>query len=125
MMVPVVALYAPLNAFFNVALATNVVRHRTRGAKDADKGLTTAIRVHGNNAEFVPLALVLMLVCELCGGASFWLHITGGILLAARVAHALGMPLKAPNALRSAGVVGTWGVIVALGGYALWLRSKG
>lgn len=117
MMVPVVALNAPLN----VALATNVVRHRTRGAKDTDKGLTTAIRLHGNNAEFVPLALVLMLVCELCGA---WLHIAGGALLAARVAHALGMPMKAPNPLRSAGVVGTWGVIIALGAYALWLRTK-
>jgi len=123
MPVPVVALYAPLNAFFNIALATNVVRFRTKGAKDTDKGLNLAIRIHGNNAEFVPLALLMMLVAELCGGQSLWLHIAGGALLAARVSHALGMPLKAPNALRSAGVVGTWGLIVALGGYCLYLRG--
>ena len=94
-----------------------------RGAKDTDKGLLTAVRIHGNNAEFVPLALLMMLIAELCGGQSFWLHIAGGALLAARVSHALGMPRKAPNPFRSTGVVGTWSVIVGLGVYCLLLRG--
>lgn len=124
MSIPVVALYAPLNAFFNIALASNVVRYRMRGVADADKALQVAVRIHGNNAEFVPLALVMMLIAELSGGASLWLHIAGGLLLVARVSHAVGMPLKAPNPLRSFGVVATWGTIVALGVYCLVLRAR-
>jgi uncharacterized protein len=123
MIVPVAALYVPLNAFFNIALATNVVRYRTKLVPDTSKDLQTAIRIHGNNAEFVPLAMIMILIAELCGGKSMWLHIAGGMLLLARVSHAIGMPRKAPNALRSFGVVGTWGVIVALGVYCLVLRT--
>jgi uncharacterized membrane protein YecN with MAPEG domain len=122
MSVPVVALYAPLNAFLNIGLATNVVRFRARGARDTDKDLVLAVRIHGNNAEFVPLALLMMLIAELLGGASLGLHLAGGLLLLARVSHAVGMPRKAPNPLRSFGVVATWGTIVALGIYCLLLR---
>jgi hypothetical protein len=124
MPVPVVALYAPLNAFLNIALASNVVRYRMRGVKDADKTLGVAVRIHGNNAEFVPLALLMMLIAELEGGASLGLHIAGGLLLVARVSHAMGMPLKAPNPLRAFGIVATWGVIVALSVYCLQLRMR-
>ncbi len=122
MPVPVVALYAPLNAFLNIGLASNVVRHRTRGEKDTDKGLALAVRIHGNNAEFVPLALLMMLIAELCDGDSLRLHVAGGVLLLARVSHALGMPLKAPNAPRTLGVVATWGTILWLSIYCLQLR---
>ena len=128
MIVPVVALYAPLNAFFNIALAARVVPLRGgRGVSlgdDGSKEMITAIRVHGNNAEFVPLALVMLLVAELAGGASFVLHLAGGTLLLARISHALGLPRKAPNPLRSFGVAGTWGMIVAMGAYSLWLRTR-
>jgi uncharacterized membrane protein YecN with MAPEG domain len=124
MPVPVVALYAPLNAFLNIALASNVVRYRMRGVKDADKTLGLAVRIHGNNAEFVPLALLMMLIAELEGGASLALHVAGGLLFVARVSHAIGMPLKAPNPPRAFGVVATWGVIVALSVYCLQLRMR-
>jgi uncharacterized membrane protein YecN with MAPEG domain len=124
MPVPVVALYAPLNAFLNIALASNVIRFRSRLVADDDKGLQLAVRIHGNNAEFVPLALLMMLIAELCGGASLWLHLAGGVLFVARVSHAVGMPRKAPNPLRSFGVIGTWGTIVALGLYCLSLRMR-
>ncbi len=124
MPVPVVALYAPLNAVLNIALATYVVRHRTKPGEDGEKGLQLAIRIHGNNAEFVPFALLMMLIAELCGGSARWLHVAGGVLFVARLAHAFGMPRKAPNPYRSFGVVGTWGVIVAMSFYCIVLRSR-
>jgi uncharacterized membrane protein YecN with MAPEG domain len=34
------------------------------------KALLIASRIHGNNAEFVPLAIVMMLIAELLGGGS-------------------------------------------------------
>jgi uncharacterized membrane protein YecN with MAPEG domain len=122
----VTALYGALNAGLNIALAAQVVRHRGRtGTSIGDgssKELALAVRIHANNAEFMPLALILMLLAELCNGSAFILHIAGGVLLLSRIAHVLGMPRPAPNALRSAGVTGTWGLIIALSGWLLLLR---
>lgn len=127
----VTALYGSLNAMFNIALAGMVVRHRGRsgvsiGEGDPDKKgakeLALAIRIHANNAEFVPLAILMMLLAELCGGSAFILHIAGGILLVSRVSHMIGMPRKAPNVFRSTGVTGTWLLIIGLAAWTLVLR---
>jgi uncharacterized membrane protein YecN with MAPEG domain len=126
-MPPVVtALYGALNALFNILLAFRVTRvrdkhHVSLGAGEAPEMLV-AIRAHANNAEYVPLALVLLLVTELCGGASMWLHAFGGGLLLARVAHAVGLPRKAPNPLRWGGTALTFTGIAVNAGYLLYLR---
>jgi hypothetical protein len=53
--------------------------------------LQRAIRVHGNFAEYVPLALVLLLLAELGGGSPWLLHAIGLSLTTGRVAHAYGV----------------------------------
>jgi uncharacterized protein len=128
-LVPVTALYAALNALLNVALASRIVRlrtkHRVSLGTGESKELLQAVRVHGNNAEFVPLALIMILVCELSGGNTLPLHTLGGILFLSRISHAIGIPIRPPNALRASGVAGTWGVIVFASAYALFLRHVG
>ncbi len=128
-MPPVVtALYAALNALLNLALAYRVTTlrhtHKTShgGSDDPKSPLALGIRAHGNNAEYVPLALVLLLVAELCGGKAMWLHVIGGTLLLARVLHPIGLPLKSPNPARLLGVVLTFAVIAGAAGYALYLH---
>lgn len=131
-MPPVItALYGALNALFNIFLANRVSTLRRKhkvglgvGTREANKELEIAIRAHGNNAEFVPLALVMMLLTELCGGHSAILHAFGGVLLLARVSHARGLPKKAPNPLRFGGTAVTWTGIVGLACYALYLRFQ-
>src|SRR5262245_59040214 len=98
MLVPVTALYGALNAFLNIGLAVTVSRLRTThkvsfGHGDKDR-LSRAIRAHGNNSEFVPLAILLLLLAELMGGSSLWLHLLGGSLLAARALHAWGIHIR-------------------------------
>jgi uncharacterized membrane protein YecN with MAPEG domain len=118
----VTALYASINAIYNVVLANNVSTLRRRDkvsiGTGESKALHVAVRIHANNAEAVPLVLLLLLLAELCGGASLWLHLSGGLLFAARVAHAYGMPKPAPNPARVLGVATTWGLTVGL---AVWL----
>ena len=68
----ITALYGALNAILNIALANHVSTLRRRhkvsiGAGD-NNALLVAIRAHGNNAEFVPLAIMMLLLAELCGG---------------------------------------------------------
>ena len=132
-MPPVVtALYGALNALFNIFLANQVSTLRRRhgvglGHGDADgaqRDMLVAIRAHANNAEFVPLAIVMMLLAELCGADGWALHAYGGALLLARVAHWLGLPKKAPNPLRFSGTAITWTAIVAISGYVLYLRFQ-
>lgn len=130
-MPPVItALYAALNAILNVALAYRVTRLRhsagtSHGTGDDPKSpLQLGIRAHGNNAEYVPLAIVMLLVTELCGGEAMWLHILGGTLLLARILHPIGLPLKSPNPARWLGVALTLTTIVATSAYALYLRFQ-
>jgi len=128
MTAPVItALYGALNAILNIVLANRVSTMRKKhkvsiGDGDAPE-LQLAARTHGNNAEFVPLAIVMMLLAELLGGNSAVLHTAGGLLLAARVLHAVGMPRKSPNVFRFLGVALTWAVIVGISGWVLYLRT--
>jgi uncharacterized membrane protein YecN with MAPEG domain len=124
----ITALYGSLNAVLNIALALRVSnlrrKHRVSVGQGESKELLVAIRVHGNNAEFVPLAIMMLLLAELCGGSSLWLHMIGGSLLVARVGHAVGMGKKAPNVPRFSGSAITWTGIVVTALYTLWLRTK-
>lgn len=126
-MPPVItALYGALNALFNIVLAFRITRLREKHRVSLGMGdvpeLTVAIRAHANNAEYLPLALVMLLLAELCGGSSIWLHVLGGTLLLARISHAFGLPRKAPNPLRWMGTALTFAGIAASAGYVLYLR---
>jgi uncharacterized membrane protein YecN with MAPEG domain len=70
--------------------------------------LTTAIRRHANWTEHVPFALLLIGLLELNGAGAGTLHGLGGVLLAARIAHPLGLNAQSPrNPLRGIGAGGT------------------
>ncbi len=124
----ITALYGALNAILNIALANRVSTIRRRDkvslGMGESKDLLVAVRVHSNNAEFVPLAIVMMLLAELCGASSMFLHLLGGALFLARIAHVIGMALKAPNVWRVLGTAITWGGIVVASAYVLWLRTR-
>ncbi len=124
----VTALYGALNAILNIVLANRVSTLRRRDkvgiGTGESKDLLLAVRIHANNAEFLPLALLMLLLAELCGGNSLGLHVAGGLLLGARIAHVVGMPRPAPNVFRFMGTAVTWGGIVALSCWVLWLRAR-
>jgi uncharacterized protein len=117
--VPITALYAGLLAVLLVALALRVVRLRWKfriGLGDGgEKAMTRAIRIHGNATEHVPIALLLLLVAELNHAGPTLLHACGSVLVIARILHAMGLGRSAGASWqRSAGTVGTVGVIVVL-----------
>jgi uncharacterized membrane protein YecN with MAPEG domain len=127
-MPPVItALYGALNAILNIILAERVSRLRGRHKTSIGSGeapeLLVAIRGHGNNAEFVPYALLMLLLAELCGGDRVFLHVLGGLLLLARIAHPFGLARKSPNPFRYLGTAITWVMIVVSAGYVLYLRT--
>jgi uncharacterized membrane protein YecN with MAPEG domain len=124
--VPITALYAALNATLNVGLAIRIIRlrltERVSLGTGESKKLLQAVRIHANNSEYVPLALLMILICELCGGKSMTLHMFGGILFVSRIMHVAGIPRRPPNVLRAGGTAGTLSIILAASAYALFLR---
>jgi len=114
---PITALYAGLLGVLMLILAFRVVAvRRTTSIGLGDGGdalLLSRIRIHGNAAEYVPLALILMLILELNGGSARWLHVLGVALLAGRLAHAQGLSQTAgTSAGRLVGNVLTWTAIM-------------
>lgn len=92
----ITGLYAAILAIILCILIVRVVRLRFKNKTSlGDNGhpdLQTAIRVHGNFVETVPMALILMLCIEM-NGMAFWgsknliLHLMGITLVIARALH--------------------------------------
>ena len=95
MQVSITALYAGILALIVVALAINVTVHRVKLRVPLGDGgnpqMLRMIRLHGNAAEYIPLALVLMAIYEINGGWHTALHIVGIALIAGRVLQTWGM----------------------------------
>ena len=91
----VVPIYAALLTLGYLLLALRVIALRRRygvAVGDGRKGeLRRAIRVHGNFAEYVPLALVLLGFMEWRDASAPLLHVLGAALLIGRLLHALGV----------------------------------
>ena len=91
----VTALYAALLGIVGIVLMGMVGRERGRAKISLNDGnikpLIEANRRHMNWVENVPFILLLMAIAELNGGAKFWLHIMGSVLLISRLIHPFGI----------------------------------
>ena len=74
----VTLLYAGLNALILLTLAILTVRARVQTRTDIGTGdnvsMVKAVRAHGNAAEYVPLALLLIAALEIAGAPHALLH---------------------------------------------------
>jgi uncharacterized membrane protein YecN with MAPEG domain len=95
MHVPVTTLYAAIMGILLVVLSDLVSRSRKKTrislGSSGDPVLERAVRAHGNFVEYVPLALILLLLLEIQGAGTGLLHALGGTLLAGRLLHVYGM----------------------------------
>src|SRR5690242_15604528 len=73
-----------------------------------DRQLERYIRVQGNFAEYVPIALILLTLLELQEWPAWLIHVLCAVLLIARVLHALGIGREPDNLrFRASGMVAT------------------
>jgi uncharacterized membrane protein YecN with MAPEG domain len=124
MIAPITGIYAGLAGLMSLALAAGVVRarrrHKTSLGTGGEPAVEMAVRVHANFVEYVPLALLLMLLCELNGVGGATVHGAGIALLASRVLHAVGLGRSPGRSFgRFYGTAGTWLVMLALSGALL------
>ena len=120
MSVPITALYAGLLGLLGLVLGAGSgwLRQKTGvslGAGDSPQQLV-AFRRHGNFAEWVPIAIILIAILELNGVSSTAVHALGATLVVARVAHPFGLdPEKMSAPARGLGAAGTALVVLVAG----------
>ncbi len=118
-------LFAGLCALLQCALTALVVVRRMQTGVDLmdgdDAKLLQRIRAHGNFAETVPMALLLMALLELEGLPPVWLVCSGLALVTGRVLHMLGMLVSSLRWCRLGGMVLTLAVISIEGVLCLWV----
>lgn len=122
---PILALYSGLLGLILIYLSYAVAGQRKRfkiGVGDGDNPeLCSAIRVHGNFIEYVPIALILLAVFESNNGHYLVEHIIGSILVVGRLLHAYGLGKSTGTSVgRLVGTVLTWLVILVLSGFNIY-----
>lgn len=126
MLIPITLITGGLLGLVFIALTVRVVSRRVSGkimlGDGGDQQMLERIRAHANFAEHVPFTLVLIAGIELASGhGSPLLWGAGGLLVIARIAHAIGMSRPSPNLFRAFGALVSWGLILLLSLWALWL----
>jgi uncharacterized membrane protein YecN with MAPEG domain len=125
MSVSITALYGAILGLIVIALAVNVTVHRVKLSVPLGDGgnaqMRRMIRLHGNAAEYIPLAIALMLIYELNGGGHLGLHIVGIALIGGRLLQTWGMwATDTTTRGRQIGQSLTWLSVAALAVLNLW-----
>ena len=117
----IAALYAGLNALILLWLAAEVISRRRKGrvshGDGGDGAFAKVIRGHGNAAETIPMAIILLSLAELIGAPALALHLAGGAFTLGRACHALHFTGRAPFGFRPLGMLLTLAstAVLALG----------
>lgn len=116
----VASLYAGLNIILLVILGANVIRlrvsTRTSLGHGEDPALERACRAHGNAAEWMPGALIGLVLMALIGAPVMALHALGMTLTLGRGLHGWGVATKAGTSMaRFVGMLMTLLVYLVLG----------
>lgn len=127
-MIPAItSLYAGLLGLMLVVLAIRVVTRRRSihiaFGDGEDEELRRRIRTHGNFIEYVPLALLLMLLAEFSAAAHWLVHAMGMALIAGRGTHAWSLHASNLRA-RVIGMVLTFWVLVTGAGCCLIAAAR-
>ena len=107
--------YVAVNALIMLVLGLLVTRARVVTRTDIGDGgkpeMAGPLRAHGNNAEYVPMALLLMwALASVPPAASIWvMHGVGAPLTIGRILHGIGLSQSTgPGGLRFIGMILTW-----------------
>ncbi|WP_422021283.1 MAPEG family protein [Pyruvatibacter mobilis] len=118
-----IGLYIGINLLLTLVLAILVVRQRAKHSVSLGDGgnadVERAIRAHGNNVEYVAIALPGLIALGLLGASLTLLHTAGLLVTVGRVAHAIGIS-NGISIFRQLGTLATWIGVAVLGVGCLW-----
>ena len=121
-----VAFYAVLNALLMLILGMLVVRARVKTRTEIGDGgnpdMVGPLRAHANNTEYVPMAIVLLLIMYSLGSNVIVIHAVGVTLTLGRLLHAFGLSRNVgTSAPRFLGMILTWLAYIIAILVILWL----
>ncbi len=121
----ITAIFVALHVLLLLTLAYRVVAmrrvHRLGLGDGALEPVQQRIRAHANATEYVPVALLQLLLLELLGVPAVWLYLAGGTLLVGRLLHAMGLSGASGYSFgRFYGTLLTWLAMVAMAGCLLF-----
>ena len=109
-------LTAALLAIIQIGLMLTVIKMRGDAGvfigSGGNEGLERRIRAHGNFIENVPTFLVCLMLIELMVGSTLLVALLGGVVLVARLAHAIA--LSANSGVTAGRLVGTLGTVIPM-----------
>jgi hypothetical protein len=113
----IVPTYAAILVLIFVGLSVRVIRMRASAkigmGHGGDPAMERRIRVHGNFAEYVPLALLMLAFMEMQQQSRIVIHILCIALVLARIVHAVGVtPVSENFPMRVVSVLTTFAVLV-------------
>ena len=116
MTLAITPLYAAILAAFFVAMSFYVIVTRAKTdvlvGDGGNRNMLVAIRRHGNLAEYMPFAIVMMALAELMGLGAAWLNVAGIALIAGRLIHPFG--IQAENNRLAPRVIGVLATMAAI-----------
>jgi uncharacterized membrane protein YecN with MAPEG domain len=109
-------LTAALLTIIQIGLMFSVIKMRGDAGvfigSGGNEGLERRIRAHGNFIENVPAFLVCLMLIELMVGSTLLVALLGGVVLLARLAHAIA--LSANSGVTAGRLVGTVGTVIPM-----------
>ncbi|MEO8011464.1 MAG: MAPEG family protein [Dokdonella sp.] len=117
--------YAAMSALLVLLLAVRVMLQRRASSigigDGGDRELLKRIRVHANAIEYLPIALILLLIVELNQTQPMIVHVAGITIVLGRILHASGFSRSSGTSSgRIVGTLLTLLVIIALSLLLLW-----
>ena len=112
------SIYAGLSGLLLAYLALQAIKaRRANKVKLGDGGifaLQSAMRAHGNFAEYMPITIIMLFLLEYNGAPAWMIHVIGATFLAGRWVHAQGL-LNDNLRKRVQGMGVTLSVLIGLG----------
>ena len=112
------SIYAGLSGLLLAYLALQAIKaRRANKVKLGDGGifaLQSAMRAHGNFAEYMPITIIMLFLLEFNGAPAWMIHVIGTTFLVGRWTHAQGL-LKDDLRKRVKGMGVTLAVLIGLG----------
>ena len=109
----IIGLYFAINTIIILGLSFNVIRLRVANKVSLGDGgnenLLRAIRAQGNATEYIPMAMIGLLVLNFLGAPIWAIHISGALITLGRISHCYGLiNFKGVSIFRFFGQVATF-----------------
>ena len=113
------ALWSGLLLLLLMVLSVRVVlnrrRHKVLLGDGKESQITLRARVFGNASEYIPVGVGALALLAMLGMPAMAIHPVGGVLLAGRLIHALGLSDRKPTLGRVLGMVLTYLALITAG----------